>query len=90
MNLNNIMFYERYPKLDLHGYDCESARVAINDFIRDHKKMKQEVVVIVHGIGRGTIAKLTKEVLRINKDVIESRTPFYNSGCTLVLIDIDE
>ena len=29
MNLNQLLFIERFPKLDLHGYDRETARVAI-------------------------------------------------------------
>ena len=29
------IFINNLPQLDLHGYDRESARVAINDFIKD-------------------------------------------------------
>ena len=41
-SLGSLLFIDNYPKLDLHGYDRETARVAINDFIRDNKKMKNE------------------------------------------------
>jgi DNA-nicking Smr family endonuclease len=27
------IFLERYPKIDLHGYDRDSARMVTNDFI---------------------------------------------------------
>ena len=88
MNLNNVIFYEHYPKLDLHGYDRETARVMIQDFIQDHVKLKDEIVVIVHGIGSGILFHTTKEVLRKNKSVLEYKSAFNNQGCTLVLLKI--
>ena len=30
------IFLSRYPKIDLHGYDRDSARMMVNDFIRDN------------------------------------------------------
>ena len=36
MNLSDIIFINNLPNLDLHGYDRETARVAINDFINDN------------------------------------------------------
>ena len=41
-SLNSILFYEHLPKLDLHGFDSETARVAIMDFIKDNQKMKND------------------------------------------------
>lgn len=70
-NLNNIIFYNCLPKLDLHGYDAQTAVVAINDFIRDNQKMRNEVVVIVHGNGTGILRKVTDLTLRKNKNVLE-------------------
>ncbi len=88
MNLNSVIFYEHYPKLDLHGYDRETARVAINDFIEEQIKMKHSIVVIVHGIGSGIIMNTTKEVLKRNKKVLEFKSSYHNRGCTLVLLNI--
>lgn len=56
-DLNSVIFVDSYPKLDLHGYDSETARVAIEDFIVDNIKMKNEIIVIVHELGTGTIKK---------------------------------
>ena len=39
MTINEVIFIDSLPKLDLHGYDRDSARVAINDFIKDNQKM---------------------------------------------------
>ena len=33
MTINEVVFIDSLPKLDLHGFDRDSARVAINDFI---------------------------------------------------------
>ena len=88
MNLNNIIFLDHFPTLDLHGYDRETARVAILDFIKENKKMKQEIIVIIHGVGTGILRQQTHEVLRKNKNVIEYKTDYFNHGCTLVQIKI--
>ena len=89
MNLNSIIFIDNLPKLDLHGYDRETARVAINDFINDHYKMKNEFITIVHGIGSGILRQTTNEVLRKNKKVIDFISFYYNNGCTIVQININ-
>lgn len=88
MKLANVMFIDRFPKLDLHGFDRDSARVAINDFIYDNMKMGNEIVVIVHGLGSGIIRNTTWEVLKQNKNVLEYKSDYTNRGCTIVQIKI--
>lgn len=88
-NLNSVIFVDCYPKLDLHGFDRETARVAIHDFIRDQVKLRQEIVVIVHGIGSGILRTTTNEVLRQNKFVLDYKSFYYNNGCTIVQLKID-
>lgn len=89
MSLNSIIFYDQLPKLDLHGYDAQSAIVAINDFIRDNQKMRNEVVVIVHGNGCGVLRKVTNLTLRKNRNVLEYKGIIGNTGCTVVRISFD-
>ena len=88
--LNNVIFLNTYPKLDLHGFDRDSARVAINDFINDNKIMGNELVVIIHGVGSGILKKQTRETLKENKEVIDFKQDNFNQGCTLVQIKRDE
>ncbi len=88
-NLNNIVFYDCLPKLDLHGYDAQTAVVAIHDFIRDNQKMRNEVVVIVHGNGSGILRKVTDLTLRKNRNVLEYKGIIGNTGCTVVRIMFD-
>ena len=84
------MFTNRYPKLDLHGFDRETARVAINDFVSDNIKMGNKIVVIVHGIGTGIIRETTFNTLKRNKNVLEYKSDYSNRGCTLALLKIDK
>lgn len=88
-HLNEIIFIDNLPKIDLHGYDRETARVCINDFINDNYKQKINLFCIVHGVGSGTLRMATHETLKKNKKVLEYKTYYYNQGCTVVEIKID-
>ena len=88
MKLDNIIFIDNLPKIDLHGLDRETARVYINDFIKDNIKLKNEIFLIIHGLGSGILKNTTKEVLTKNKNVIGFKTYYYNNGCTIVQIRI--
>lgn len=84
----NDIFLERYPKIDLHGYDRDSARVAVNDFILENIILKNDTIIIIHGIGMGIVKNEVHEVLKHNKNVINYKTDNFNSGCTIVKLKI--
>ena len=86
MNIGSILFIDRFLKLDLHGYDRYTASLAIDDFIEDAIKMKEEIIVIVHGLGSGILRKTTINTLKKNKNVIEYAISYNNPGCTIVRI----
>lgn len=88
MTLNEVIFIDQFPKLDLHGYDRETARVVIQDFIKENQKLKREIVVIVHGKGSGILKETTHQTLKRNHNVLEFKTYYYNNGCTIVQISI--
>lgn len=87
--LDQIIFINNLPTIDLHGFDSETARVAINDFINDNYKMKNDLIVIIHGIGKGILRKITFETLKKSKKVIAFKSYYYNNGCTIAEIDIN-
>ena len=87
MSINNI-FTSNLPKLDLHGETKDTARVLVNDFIKDNIKMKNDKVVIIHGIGSGILRKEVSDILKKNKNVIEYGIDFMNEGSTIVRIKI--
>ena len=82
------IFLDRYPKIDLHGFDRDSARVAVNDFVLENMMMGNDVIVIIHGIGSGIVRREVHETLRVNKNVLEYKTDNFNSGCTVVKLKI--
>lgn len=88
-SINDLIFIDTLPHIDLHGYDRDAARVATNDFINDNVKMKNEFVVIVHGVGSGIVRNSVHEALKRNKNVIEYKVDRFNSGCTIVKININ-
>ena len=81
-----IRLYDNLPTLDLHGLDREYAAILIQDFLKDHYLMKDEKVVIVHGIGTGILRKTTQEVLRKSKIVDQFKIDNFNVGMTIVTL----
>lgn len=84
--MNNIT---NKPTLDMHGMDREYGKLALLEFINDHKKMKTKEIVIVHGIGKGILRDMVLDTLRHNKDVLEYHIDYFNSGSTIVKLKID-
>lgn len=78
------MFYNNIPSLDLHGENRETARILVNDFIRDNYKMGNFKVVIVHGIGTGIVKKSVHNTLKSNRLVDGYKIDNFNIGCTIV------
>ena len=86
MKLNDVIFLNNLPTLDLHGYDRETAVVAISDFIRDNIKLKNKFIIIIHGIGSGIIRKTTHDYLKTNRNVLEFKIHYFNEGSTVVAL----
>ena len=80
------IFLERYPKIDLHGYDRESAKVAVNDFILESSILNHKEVVIIHGIGQGLVKEIVHQTLTMNKLVESYKIASTNIGCTIVTL----
>ena len=83
------IFLNRYPQIDLHGLDRDSARMVTNDFVMENVILGNEKIVIVHGIGTGIVKKAVHDALKVNKNVLEYKTDNFNSGCTIVRIKVD-
>ena len=78
------MLYSNLENLDLHGYDRDTARILINEFILDNYKLKNNKIVIIHGIGSGILRKTTHIVLSKNKYVNSYKLDNFNTGMTIV------
>lgn len=85
MELNDI-FLDRLPKIDLHGFDRDSARVAVNDFVDEAFVLGFSEIVIIHGIGSGIVKEMVHETLFRNKKVLSYNLSGSNIGCTIVRV----
>ncbi|MBE6147757.1 MAG: hypothetical protein E7168_05465 [Firmicutes bacterium] len=83
--VKNMIQYNS-PSLDLHGLDRLAARILVNDFIHDNFIMRNERVVIIHGIGTGILKKEVHKTLKQNKLVESYKLDNFNSGATLVTL----
>lgn len=90
MTLNDVIFIDSLPSIDLHGVDRVTARMMITDFVSENYRLKQNIFVIVHGIGSGVLYRETCDTLRKNKHVVAFKTYYYNNGCTIVEIEINQ
>lgn len=86
MTKTNDIFLDMLPCIDLHGYDRESARVAVNDFILENILLNKKEILIIHGIGEGILKEIVHKELSKNKSVHEYKIANNNVGCTIVKI----
>ncbi len=83
MSVYNI-FLDRLPKIDLHGYDRETSRVMVNDFLNESIVMDYAIVIIIHGVGDGILKRTVHDTLSKRKDVLKYYVAPENIGCTVV------
>ena len=82
--LNNL------PSIDLHGEYVESALILTKEFINDNIILKNEEIVIVHGIGEDILRKAIHDYLKNEKKVKEFKRDFFNPGLTIVKLRIGD
>jgi len=80
------IFLDRYPNIDLHGFDRDMARVRVNDFIDEAIYMGYSKVVIIHGIGDGIVKTSVHDTLSRRKDILSYNVAPENVGCTVVYL----
>lgn len=85
--MNNI-FLDILPSLDLHGNTRDMIEVLIDDFIKDNIKLKNFKIVIVHGKGEWILKDRCHELLRRDKRVKSFYLDSFNTGCTVVELNI--
>ena len=84
MQLNEVIYIDSLPTIDLHGLDRDTARVKVNEFIKDNISMKKDIICIIHGVGTGILKNEVHKTLKNNKYVIEYKLFFNNIGSTIV------
>ena len=76
-----------FKSLDLHGETLDVAMYLVKNFINDNIKMKNEYIAIIHGNGEVLKNNLLK-YLKKAKKIKEYNVDIYNSGQTLIKLDI--
>jgi len=76
-----------FKSLDLHGETLDVAMYLVKNFINDNIKMKNEYIAIIHGNGEVLKNNLLK-YLKKAKKIKEYNIDIYNSGQTLIKLDI--
>jgi len=90
MSLNDIIFIDNLPTIDLHGIDRNGAIVYIKQFITENYIMKNKFIVIMHGIGNHILKQTTHNYLKTEKRVNDYKLLYNNIGCTIVELKIDK
>ena len=86
--MRSSVFTSKSPSIDLHGEMPETIELIINDFIKYNVILKNEYVSIVHGKGSGVIKEKTYEILKNNIRVIDFKLNNWNTGETIVHLNI--
>jgi len=76
------------PTLDLHGEIEAMVEVLVLEFIKDNLKMKNKVLLIIHGKSTNILTKKVHEVLSASKDVKDFKLDNWNLGQTIVELNI--
>ena len=77
-----------YPSIDLHGEYIDSALILVEEFISDNLILKNDTIIIIHGIGGDILRKSIHEYLKKDKRVISYKRDFFNMGETIVKLKI--
>lgn len=78
------IFLKNIPRIDLHGYTGDMARVAVRDFIEQNIILNNNKILVVHGIGLGIVKNSVHEELAHNKYVSKYYLNGFNTGCTII------
>ena len=80
-----------------HGFDriIYSIQSLLNDpnaddFINENLILKNDTILIIHGIGSGIVKNSVHDTLKQNKYVLEYKTDNFNHGCTIVKLNLKE
>ena len=79
---------DKYPTLDVHGETRDTVYTVLYSFIKDNVKLKNEVVVIVHGKGQGILKNEIHTLLRKMPEVKHYHLHYWNQGATIVELNI--
>ena len=84
MKNQNDIFLNNLPSIDLHGFDRESATLAVKDFIRENNVMGNKKIIVIHGKGPGILRESILSYLKNDKLVLSYKLDNFNDGITII------
>ena len=84
--IDNYMLYKNLPTLDLHGETRFSAKVLLEEFINNNITLKNNLIIVVHGIGKGILKEEIHKYLKTKA----YKTDIFNQGATIVELNIEK
>lgn len=76
------------PHLDLHGEISAMVEVLLKEFINDNIKQKKNTIVVIHGKSTNILKNEVHRVLHDNKQVKSFKIDNWNTGQTIVELNI--
>ena len=80
--------FNNYPTLDLHGEYLDNAIILVREFISDNIVLKNEYIIVIHGIGTDTLRRGIHDYLKHEKRVVSYKRDFFNPGETIIKLKI--
>ena len=90
MKNQNDIFLNNLPSIDLHGFDRESATLAVKDFIQGKNVMGNKKIIVIHGKGQGILRESILSYLKNDKLVLSYKLDNFNDGITVVSLKVDK
>lgn len=82
--IDDYILFKNLPTLDLHGEDRVGASVKVISFINDNYKLRNKLLLIIHGKGLGILKNEVFNTLKHNKLVKAYKLDIFNDGTTIV------
>lgn len=79
----------KYPSIDVHGETCDTIYTVIKSFVTDNIKLRNEIIIIVHGKGTGILKKEIHYYLSRMKEIKNYYLDYWNQGVTVVELKLD-
>ena len=82
--IDDYILFKNLPTLDLHGEDRVGASVKVISFVNDNYKLRNKLLLIIHGKGLGILKNEVFNTLKHNKHVKAYKLDIFNDGTTIV------
>lgn len=83
-----MILYKNLPTIDLHGETGDIAAILVKNFINDNITLRNEKIVVIHGIGKGIVKKAVHNELKNNKNVRSFKLDNFNEGQTIIELNL--